>query len=177
MNSPYFPAAPMSALIRGATVFTYALMIVIIGFGLFTGPRELAVWTLSMVIMPLGFMAIGPLFMVQGYTLERDRLRIQRLGWSSSVDLGDLRDFNIDSEAMKGGWRIYGNGGLFCFSGYFRSRKLGNFRPFVTDPKLSVVLRTARKTFIVSPEDPEGFVAALTEQSGALGAVSDAPMK
>lgn len=175
MNSPYFPAAPMSALIRGATVFTYALMIVIIGFGLFTGPRELAVWTLSMVIMPLGFMAIGPLFMVQGYTLERDRLRIQRLGWSSYVDLSDLQEFHGDPEAMKGGWRICGNGGLFCFSGYFRSRKLGNFRPFVTNPKSSVVLRTAQKTCIVSPEDPERFVAALAEQFGAQRATSDAP--
>lgn len=166
MNSSYFPAAPMSALIRGATVLTYALMIVIIGVGLITGPRELVVWILSMVVMPLGFMAIGPLFMVRGYTLERDRLRIQRLGWSSSIDLADLWEFRADPEAMKGGWRICGNGGLFCFSGYFRSKKLGNFRPFVTDPKCSVVLRTARKTFIVSPEDPERFVTALSEQFG-----------
>ena len=175
MNSPYFPAAPMSPLIRVATVFTYALMVVIIGFGLFTGPRELAVWTLSMVVMPLGFMAIGPLFMVQGYTLERDRLRIHRLGWSSSVDLADLQNFHADPEAMKGGWRICGNGGLFCFSGYFRSRKLDNFRPFVTDPKCSVVLRAGRKTYIVSPEDPVGFVAALTEQFGGQRATLDAP--
>ena len=175
MNSPYFPSAPMSTLIRGATIFTYAVLAVIIGFGLFTGPRELVVWTLSMVVMPLGFMAIGPLFMVRGYTLERDRLRIQRLGWSSSVDLGDLQGFHIDSEAMKRSWRICGNGGLFCYSGYFRSRKLGSFRPFVTDPKRSVVLRTAQKTYIVSPADPERFVAALMEQFGALGAASDAP--
>lgn len=166
MNSSYFPAAPMSALIRGMTVFTYALMIFIIGVGLFTGPRELAVWTLSMVVMPLGFMAIGPLIMVRGYTLERDQLRIHRLGWSSSIDLAELQDFYADPEAMKGGWRICGNGGLFCFSGYFRSRKLGNFRPFVTDPKRSVVLRTARKTCIVSPADPGRFVAALMEQFG-----------
>jgi hypothetical protein len=170
MNSPYFPAAPMSALIRVATVFTYALMVVIIGFGLFTGPSELVVWTLSMVVMPLGFMAIGPLFMVRGYTLERDQLRIQRLGWSSSLDLADLQEFRADPDAMKGGWRICGNGGLFCFSGYFRSKKLGNFRPFVTDPKCSVVLRTASKAFVVSPEVPERFVAALTEQFGELHA-------
>lgn len=166
MNSTYFPAAPMSALIRWATVFTYVLMIIIIGFGLFTGPRDLVVWTLSMVVMPLGFMAIGPLFMVRGYTLERDRLRIQRLGWSSSVDLADLQEFRADPDAMKGGWRICGNGGLFCFSGYFRSKKLGNFRPFVTDPNCSVVLRTARKTLIVSPEDPEHFMAALADEFG-----------
>lgn len=166
MNSPYFSAAPMSALIRGTTIFTYALLAVIIGFGLFTGPRELAVWTLSMVVMPLGFMAIGPIFMVRGYSLEPDRLRIRRLGWSSTVDLRDLRDFSIDPDAMKGSWRICGNGGLFCYSGYFRSRKLGNFRPFVTDPKRAVVLCTARKPLVVSPEDPERFVAALTEQFG-----------
>ncbi len=167
MNSIYFPAAPTSTLIRGATVFTYALMTMILGFGLFSGPRGvLVLWILDMVAMPISFMLLSPLFMVRGYLLEGNQLRIQRLGWCSTIDLSTLQDFYVDPDAMKEGCRICGNAGLFCFSGYFRSTKLGNFRPFVTDPKLSVVLRTARKTCIVSPEVPERFVAALTEQFG-----------
>ncbi len=175
MNSLYFPAAPMSALVRGATVLTYALMVVILGFGLFSGPRELAVWSLAMVVMPLGFMAFGPLFMIGGYTLEDARLRVHRLGWSSSIDLADLQNIHADPEAMKRSWRICGNGGLFCYAGYFRSGKLGNFRPFVTDPKCSVVLRTAQKIYIVSPEDPERFLVALADQYGAPRTTPDTP--
>lgn len=167
MNNPYFPAAPMSLVIKGATIFTYGLMIMILGIGLFSGPRELVVWSLSMVAMPIAFMVISPLFMVRGYALEGDQLRIQRLGWSSTIDLAELRDFYADIDAMKGGWRLCGNGGLFCFSGYFRSKKLGNFRPFVTNLKSCVVIRTAQKTVVVSPEDPDMLIAALTERFGA----------
>lgn len=167
MNNQYIPAAPLSPVIKGATLFSYGLMIMILGIGLSSGPRELVVWSLSMVAMPVAFMVISPLFMVRGYTLDGDQLRIQRLGWNSTIDLAQVQDFYADIDAMKGGWRLCGNGGLFCFSGYFRSKKLGNFRPFVTNLKSCVVIRTAEKTVVISPEDPEALVAALTERFGA----------
>jgi hypothetical protein len=173
MSSQYIPAAPMSPLIRVATAFTYALMTMILGFGLFSGPRELVVWILAMVAMPISFMLLSPLFMVRGYLVEGNQLRIQRLGWCSTIDLSTLRDFYVDPDAMKGGWRVCGNGGLFCFSGYFRSKKFGYFRPFVTNLKSCVVIRTAQKTVVVSPAEPEALIAALTEQFGAPAGASE----
>ncbi len=52
---------------------------------------------------------------------------------------------------MKGSIRTFGNGGLFCFSGRFRNRKLGSYRAFATDPKLAVVLRFPDKIVVVTP--------------------------
>jgi hypothetical protein len=54
-----------------------------------------------------------------------------------------------------------GNGGFFCWTGYFRNRRLGSFRALVTDPARCVVLEFSRFKLVVSPEKPEAFVRAL----------------
>ncbi len=68
--------------------------------------------------------------------------------------------------AMAGSLRIAGNGGLFSFTGWFWSRRLGRYRAFVTDPARSVVLKFSDRTVVVSPDVPEEFVAALRAGSG-----------
>lgn len=44
---------------------------------------------------------------------------------------------------------------------WYWSRGLGHFRAFVTDLKRVVVLRFERRTVVVSPDQPEGFVRAI----------------
>jgi hypothetical protein len=53
---------------------------------------------------------------------------------------------------------LFGNGGLFSFTGVFRSPKLGRYRAYVTDPARTVILRFAERIAVVSPEDPDAFV-------------------
>ena len=65
--------------------------------------------------------------------------------------------------------RVFGNGGLFAVTGIYRNRKLGTYRAYVTDRKLSVVLRTrAGKSIVVSPERPEAFLATLRARYSGL---------
>ena len=177
MYNQHIPAAPLSTVIKAATLLTCVILAVIIAMGIFTGPRGVWIWPLSMVGMPVAILLLAPLFMVRGYVLESDRLRIQRLGWSSSIDLRQVRDFYRDPEAMKGAWRLCGNGGFFCFSGYFRSKKLGNFRPFVTNPGHAVVILTAEKTWVVSPRDPESLVTLLAERFGSPVRPGETPVQ
>jgi hypothetical protein len=54
--------------------------------------------------------------------------------------------------------RLFGNGGFFCFAGWFRNSKLGVYRLFGTDAKLAVVLRFSDKTVVITPDDPQKFV-------------------
>ncbi|HXZ86218.1 MAG TPA: PH domain-containing protein, partial [Myxococcota bacterium] len=69
-------------------------------------------------------------------------------------------EVRADAQAMTGSMRLFGNGGLFSFTGLFQSRTLGRYRAFVTDPARAVVLRTARRVVIVSPAEPQAFVEA-----------------
>jgi hypothetical protein len=65
---------------------------------------------------------------------------------------------------MKGSIRLFGNGGLFSFTGLYRNKKLGNYRAFVNDWHKCVILRFAKRTIVVSPNDPDGFVAVVEER-------------
>lgn len=67
-----------------------------------------------------------------------------------------------DPKAMTCSIRIWGNGGLYSITGYFRNKALGRFRAFVTDPKLSVVLALRSRVVVVSPAEPRAFLQALS---------------
>jgi hypothetical protein len=67
----------------------------------------------------------------------------------------------IDPVAVEGSMRIFGNGGFFAFTGLFRNRKLGSYRAYATDSKKAVVLRWPGRTVVVTPDDPQKFVAAI----------------
>ncbi|MEM7148019.1 MAG: PH domain-containing protein [Verrucomicrobiota bacterium] len=107
------------------------------------------------------FILVGSLlFTIRGYRLDPQTktLHIKRLLWSTKISLEDLESATPDPNAMKGSIRLFGNGGLYSFTGLFRNDKLGNYRAFVTNPKHSVVLKFAsRKPILVSPADPEAF--------------------
>ena len=106
----------------------------------------------------LAALSIGSLaFIIRGFSLSGRGLEIQRLAWSTRVALTGLREVSVRPDAMRGAWRIWGNGGLFAISGRFSSSQLGRFRAFVTDPARAVVLVTSDGPIVVSPDDPEAF--------------------
>lgn len=106
-------------------------------------------------------LGITALFCVRGYTIRHRELWIQRSFWQTRLPLKDLERAHADPEAMKGTIRSCGNGGFLAYTGWFRSRKLGNYRAFVTDPARCVVLEFTKRKVLVSPDDPAAFVRAL----------------
>ena len=105
--------------------------------------------------------AAGAAFMVRGYILIDSRLSIERPGWESRLDLSRLNSATVDPDALRGSLRLFGNGGFFSFTGWFRNKKLGIYRAYVTDTKRAVVLRFADKTVVITPDDPQKFVAEI----------------
>ena len=107
-------------------------------------------------------------FLVRGYTVTGRELRIERLGWSTRWPLAMFSGGLVDPEAMKGSLRLCGNGGLFAFCGWFRNKKLGVYRAFATDLRRSVVLRFGARTVVVTPDDPQQFLAEVNRRRAAL---------
>ena len=143
---------------------SFAVTLLLIGVALLTWfqlpkselwPRALISAT-TLLIPP-----VCALFMIRGYRLEGRWLLIQRWLWQSRISLEGLRDASVDAEAMRKSLRICGNGGLFSFSGWYRSKRLGLFRAYVTDLNRTVVLTFPRRKIVLSPDRPEAFVEAL----------------
>ena len=107
------------------------------------------------------------LFTIRGYAITPDEILVQRLFWATRLPRRDLRAAQFQPDAMRWSLRVFGNGGLFSFSGYYRNRSLGAYRAFVTDRHLTVVLRYSARTVVISPAEPDEFVRDLSLQPDA----------
>ena len=107
----------------------------------------------------------------RGYTVGPGFAAIQRRVGTVSIPLVETREIRTASaNDLQGCVRLWGNGGLFGYYGLFRTSKLGKCTWYVTDRKKLVVLITRTKTFLLSPDDVNGFVSAIRE------AASEAPV-
>lgn len=126
-----------------------------------------------MVAVPALILFIAVLFVVTGYRLDASGLYVQRLLWTTHIDLQGLDRAWHDPSAMCRSLRLFGNGGLFSITGWFRNATLGRYRAFVTDPGKSVVLRSPTRVVVLSPADPLGFLSTL--KLSFPGIVGEAP--
>ena len=115
-------------------------------------------------LCPLLLLVPCCLFTIRGYTVHPDAVLVRRLLWSTSIPLTGFESAVVDPDAMRRALRVFGNGGLFSFSGVFWKRGVGNFRAYVTDLNRCVVLRMDGRTVVLSPDDPERFVRLVSRR-------------
>jgi Bacterial PH domain len=150
--------APWSRLLRTASVFSVVVLAIVFLAGYFS--RSHMPWFGSFILMasPLAVLASALPFMVRGYVLTEHSIFVKRLGWSTRLPLANLKSVSGDVEALQRSIRIFGNGGLFSFTGEFWSRRLGRFRALATDPDRAIVLRYPKRTIVITPHDPQHFI-------------------
>lgn len=156
----YFPAAPWP---KSLKVMSLLGTVVLLGAGYgawraippYGFAHLLGCWV-ACLLPAIGLVSV--LFVVRGYAVDDGRLYIQRLMWATVLDMEDLIRVRHDPEAMKCSARIFGNGGLFAFTGYYQNERLGRYRLFATNPECSVVLVLRNRVVVVTPDDPEAFV-------------------
>ncbi len=131
-------------------------------------------------IVDIAVIGLGSLFVIRGYRLDDGGLHVERLVWANRVELAVLRRAWPDPEAMSKSLRLFGNSGFMCIAGLFTNRKLGRYRAFATDPRRAVVLQTAERTVVVTPDEPLRFlevVERLAPQAEVLKAPPPAPRR
>lgn len=161
-----FQVAPWCTLLK---VFSLLCTLVLlgVGLGLYLAIPPVArlpwVGSVGLFVLVAGIVTAlaATLFVVRGYEIDGSDLRVQRLLWTTSLSLGNLRSVWQDSAAMKGSLRLFGNGGLFSITGLYWSKSLRRYRAFVTDPAKAVVLELEDRVLVVSPADPAAFVEQL----------------
>ena len=114
------------------------------------------------LVVPPAILVGTALFMVRGYTVAPGSLFVHRLFWATRLPLAGLQSATFEPNAMRCSLRTFGNGGLFAFCGWYRNRRLGSFRAYVTDLKRTVVLRYPTSTVVISPAAPERFILDVT---------------
>ncbi len=153
--------APWGKLLKVFSLFGILVIIGVPGWLLLTGDCT-ATEVMLYTVIPIIILFIALLFTVRGYVIKGNVLGVRRLLWETEIDLSSLVSVTHDPKAMTGSIRTMGNGGLFSFSGKYRSGKFGSFRAYVTDFRNCVVLQLSEQVIVVSPENPEMFVEILS---------------
>lgn len=151
-------SAPWGKLLIGVSIVA---SVILVGLGWISwrsmhDPRWLGVTLGALLTLVFVFCL---LFMIRGYRVDGPHLYVSRLLWETDVDLRGLESIEADAYALQGAVKLFGNGGLFSFSGIFYSKRLGRFRAFATNHQNAVVVRVSGRTIVVSPGDPQAFVA------------------
>ena len=103
---------------------------------------------------------------VRGFRVEAGTLVVERVFRTVRLPLAGLTSAALESDALRGAIKLFGNDGAGAITGWFASKRLGRFRAFVTDLDNAVVLRWADRTIVVSPDRPASFVSAIRIQAG-----------
>jgi hypothetical protein len=118
---------------------------------------------LMMVVLALTY-AMSPL----RYEVDAGQLVVRRQIGRLTVDLAGAR-VAADPLAFRGLVRVAGNGGFFALHGWFYSRRLGMVRVYARNSTHPIVLRVARgPRLVLSPDDPERFLAALSAEGAQV---------
>jgi hypothetical protein len=150
--------APWSRSLKAASGFAVVTLAGVAAAGIFVMPARMLLARCMMVGVPASVLAIAFLSIVSGYTLTATQLEIERPLWSTVFPLAQLLSVAGDAEVFKGSLRLFGNGGIFSFTGLFWKRGLGLYRAFATDPARAVILKFKKRTIVVTPADPLHFI-------------------
>lgn len=98
------------------------------------------------------------------YAVSRDRITLRRHLWpSSSIPMSQVKScYPYPQLSDTKTFRLIGNGGAFGWYGIYACDELGTFRMHATNRSKAVVITNGGK-FVLSPDNTEGFIAAVHE--------------
>jgi len=116
---------------------------------------------LVLITLPLTYV-----YSPRGYKVDGRSIVVKRLVGNVSMPLDGIRAARrINSDDLRGCIRLWGSGGLFGYYGLLRTSSLGRCTWYVTNRRNAVVVIGESKTTVYSPDDIDGFLAAITSSS------------
>lgn len=120
-------------------------------------------WTSIIPLIAIIPILIGTyIYSPKSYSVDMDTISINRIAGKFFINRKDIKSISaIDKKEIGTAWRTMGNGGLFGYTGYYSSSKLGKMRWFVSQRKNYVLITMNNDTkYLLSPDDVAGFLAA-----------------
>lgn len=113
-------------------------------------------------IILLLVLAVSYYFSIRSYIVTADKIEIRRPFDSLSYDISRVSSAQrIDKKDLRFVIRTFGIGGLFSHTGEYWNKKLGNMTWYVTRTDTAIMLTMGHRKLVVSPDEPEQFIAAL----------------
>lgn len=143
-------------------------LMVLLSFGMltlpyFTDDMTFELITIFPTLLILVIVFISYLYSPQGYEINLDSIAVVRKMGKFFISRKDIASIRPLSESELGGvWRMAGNGGVFGYTGWFSSGKIGKMRWFVTQRKNYILIElNSGKKILLSPDDVGGFMESM----------------
>ena len=161
--SSQFRAAPLDKTTR---IFTMAMGAALLGIALTVPPAAEENRTVAFVFglaMPVGILAAAYGFAPRAYSVWADgTLRVHRR-WFGGKSFRVSSAQTVAALFALGGIRLSGSGGAFGWYGLFWRRDTGKYHAYVTDRGRLVACHGPDGLVMISPDDPQAFLATLPE--------------
>ena len=163
-------SAPWDRALLLSTVFLLAVMLCASIAGISTAARDhLRGVAAAVAALAAGTATVAWALAPSAFEIGGGVVRILRNGWfGTAIPLEEVCSAGqIGPDALVGTIRLLGIGGLFGSYGLFRSPVLGPLRLYATRSDGLVLVRTARRAHVLTPDRPSEFVDALLQAAPA----------
>lgn len=149
----------LSKLVTAIIAIT-SLVLIVVGVIKMQEDAQLLIFPISLLSVTL---FITFLYAPLGYEINPQNISIIRRVNSFVIPRSEILSIEpLSDDEMGRAWRLFGNGGMFGYTGWFSSSKQGRMRWFVSQRKnyIAITLQNHKK-YIVSPDDVDGFMLAM----------------
>lgn len=156
-----FKATPDKSVKIVTLVIGLLFLLSIIGLtGMFVAEKVIVLPVVAVII--LSAFVFAYVFRPVSYTVTSEQLIINRMGGAVVIPRSSIKSVDIiHKNVVDGSLRTFGVGGLFGYYGKFSNTKFGAMTWYVRRMDHLVFIDTGREKILVSPDDINGFVAAL----------------
>ena len=103
-------------------------------------------------------------YMPLGYVVSTDQLLVKRPGYDVKIALTKISEIKpLTPQELTWSVRTFGNGGLFGFYGKFWNKQIGDMTWYATRRGNFVLIKTPETNYILTPDNPEAFINALSK--------------
>jgi len=118
---------------------------------------------LIMLVFSTAFMALSYAFSPRRYELTKSELVVRRALRCIHIPYHKVTEVKPLSLLSLKSIRLFGMGGLFGFYGLYYVSGLGRLWLYITKWKNLVLVKAVDKSYVLSPDDREGFIKALSD--------------
>lgn len=122
----------------------------------------LAVHQVIVAFVAVLVIALGYAYSPRGYAVSDRAVIVKRLIGNVHIPLERVREVRrVTTDELTRSIRVWGSGGMFGYYGLFRTSRLGKCWWYLTNRQNAVVVITKSKCALFSPDDVDGFLAAI----------------
>ena len=157
----------MDLLARIITNVVLAMFLFLLLAGINDSSREWQPVVVRILILPIAGIAWG--YHPSSYVVGPRSLGIKRPFGSINIPIADIESVSrVPARDVVTGIRLFGSGGMFGYFGIYTTWKYGKVSMWATDRTKLILIETAKRKYVISPDKPEEMILELKLQSKML---------